>query len=81
MIIPVYRGRRETLACIDSVLATADANARIIVVDDATDDRELAAELDALAVTGCITLSAMTATRASCVRLTARWHFTLRTTP
>ncbi len=54
MIIPVYRGRRETLACIDSVLATAEAHARIVVVDDATDDRELAAALDALATAGSI---------------------------
>ena len=49
VIIPVYRGRKETLACIDSVLATVDSETRIIAVDDATDDPMLAAELDALA--------------------------------
>ena len=56
VIIPVYRGREETLACINAVLATADASARIVVVDDATDDSELATALDALATDGRITL-------------------------
>ena len=56
VIIPVYRGRRETLACIDSVLATAGRHTRVIVVDDATDDAALAAALDALAAAGSITL-------------------------
>ena len=56
VIIPVYRGREETLACIDSVLATVDHEARVIAVDDATDDPALAAALDALAADGRITL-------------------------
>ena len=56
VIIPVYRGREETLACIDAVLATVDNTAQIVVVDDATDDPELAAALDALAADGRITL-------------------------
>ena len=56
VIIPVYRGREETLACIDSVLATIGDEARIIVVDDATDDAALAAALDELAAAGKITL-------------------------
>jgi GT2 family glycosyltransferase/glycosyltransferase involved in cell wall biosynthesis len=56
VIIPVYRGRDETLACIDSVLATIDHNVTIIVIDDATDDPALAAALDTLAAGGRITL-------------------------
>jgi GT2 family glycosyltransferase len=56
VIIPVYRGREETLDCIGSVLATVDQNARIVVVDDATDDPALAAALDVLAADGRITL-------------------------
>jgi GT2 family glycosyltransferase/glycosyltransferase involved in cell wall biosynthesis len=56
IIIPVYRGRRSTLACIDAVLATLIPAARVIVVDDATQDRALAAELDALQAAGKIVL-------------------------
>jgi len=56
VIIPVYRGREASLACINSVLATVDHNARILVVDDATDDPALAAALDALAADGRIEL-------------------------
>jgi GT2 family glycosyltransferase/glycosyltransferase involved in cell wall biosynthesis len=56
VIIPVYRGREETLACIDSVLATVGRDVRIIAVDDATDDPMLAGALDALAADGRITL-------------------------
>jgi GT2 family glycosyltransferase len=56
VIIPVYRGRQETLACINSVLATVDQDARIVAVDDATDDPMLAAALDALAADGRIIL-------------------------
>jgi len=56
VIIPVYRGREETLACIDAVLATVGAQTSVVVVDDATPDAELAAALDALAAAGHITL-------------------------
>jgi GT2 family glycosyltransferase len=56
VIIPVYRGRAETLACIDSVLATIDLDTRVTAVDDATDDPALAAALDTLAADGRITL-------------------------
>lgn len=55
VIIPVYRGHRESLACLESVLATA-GSAPVIVVDDATDDRQLADDLDAAAVRTHITL-------------------------
>lgn len=56
VIIPVFRGRPETLACIDSVLATVDHDVRVIAVDDATDDPALAAALDTLAAEGRIEL-------------------------
>ncbi|HEY1313538.1 MAG TPA: glycosyltransferase, partial [Steroidobacteraceae bacterium] len=55
VIIPVYRGRDETLACITAALATA-GDARVVVVDDATPDAELAAALDELELNGSITL-------------------------
>jgi GT2 family glycosyltransferase len=48
IIIPVYRGLSETLACIESVLSTAE-RARVIVVDDATPEPALAGALDDLA--------------------------------
>jgi len=56
IIIPVYRGLRETLACIDSALSTAGEYTRVIVVDDATADTTLAAALDDLSAAGRITL-------------------------
>jgi GT2 family glycosyltransferase/glycosyltransferase involved in cell wall biosynthesis len=56
VIIPVYRGREESLACIDSVLATVDHETRIVVVDDATDDSALADALDVLAADARIIL-------------------------
>jgi GT2 family glycosyltransferase/glycosyltransferase involved in cell wall biosynthesis len=48
IIIPVYRGLVETKAC----LASLTADARIIVVDDATPEPALAAWLDAQAEAG-----------------------------
>lgn len=49
IVIPVYRGRDVTLACITSVRAYLPAKARIIVIADGTPDRELLAALSALA--------------------------------
>ena len=56
VIIPVHRGVRTTLACLDSVLASVAAPNRIIAVDDATPEPELAAALDRLAASGQIIL-------------------------
>lgn len=56
VIIPVYRGREQTLGCIDAVLLTLDGETSVVVVDDATDDPELAAALDVLAAQERITL-------------------------
>ena len=50
VVIPVYRGAAETLACIDSVLASAAGrHASCIVVEDASPEPELRRALDALA--------------------------------
>ena len=40
VVIPVYRGRDRTLACIRSVLASLPADARCIVVEDASPETE-----------------------------------------
>ena len=41
VVIPVYRGIAETLACLESVLATVPRGARVIVVDDASPEAGL----------------------------------------
>lgn len=56
VVVPVYRGLRLTLACLDSVLRTVPPGTRLIVVDDATPEPDLAAALDALAAEGRLTL-------------------------
>jgi len=50
VIVPVYRGLDETRRCLESVLAAQrPADARVVVVDDATPDPAIARHLDALA--------------------------------
>jgi GT2 family glycosyltransferase len=49
VVIPVYGGGAMVRACLASVLATVSAPSRIVVIDDATPDRDLAAELAELA--------------------------------
>jgi GT2 family glycosyltransferase len=56
VIIPVYRGREATLACIESVLSTLDDETSVVIVDDATDDPALIQALDRHADDGRITL-------------------------
>ena len=48
IVIPVYRGLQLTLDCIASVLATVPRTTRVVVVDDASPEPELAAALQAL---------------------------------
>ena len=48
VVIPVFRGLAETLACIASVLASLPRGTRLIVVDDASPEPELVAALDTL---------------------------------
>ncbi len=56
VVIPVHGGREVTLACIDSVLARVAEPVRVLVVDDASQDRDLARALDTLAAGGQIVL-------------------------
>jgi GT2 family glycosyltransferase/glycosyltransferase involved in cell wall biosynthesis len=56
VVVPVYRGRALTLACLQSVRACVPAGTRVIVVDDAGPDPELSAALDGLAAGGAIEL-------------------------
>ena len=49
VVIPVYRGVDETLACLESVFAGVARGTRVIVVDDGTPEPALAAALDRLA--------------------------------
>jgi len=55
VIVPVYRGRAETLACLDSVLTSGDSIAhRVVVIDDASPEPELSDALRSLADAGRI---------------------------
>jgi GT2 family glycosyltransferase/glycosyltransferase involved in cell wall biosynthesis len=56
VIVPVYLGREETLACLGAVIETTAGRATIVVVDDASPDQELAVALADLAAAGSITL-------------------------
>ena len=56
VVIPVYRGRDATMACIASVRANRDTGERIIVIADGSPERELIAALAALADQGAIML-------------------------
>jgi GT2 family glycosyltransferase len=56
IVIPVYSGVDETLACIRSVIATTRNQAQIVVIDDASPDRDMASALVRLANTGAITV-------------------------
>ena len=56
VVIPVYRGRDATLACIASVRANRDTNERIIVISDGSPESDLVAALSALANQGEIVL-------------------------
>jgi GT2 family glycosyltransferase len=61
VVIPVYRGRDTTLACVRSVLATLRPTDRVVVVNDASPDADLVADLASLAATGRIDLIASSA--------------------
>lgn len=57
VVVPVYRGREETLACLRSVFAAEDTTPReVVVIDDASPDADLVSDLTALAAEGRITL-------------------------
>lgn len=56
VVIPVYRGAVETVACLESVLASVPASTVVHVVDDASPEPELAAAVEALHAAGRIRL-------------------------
>ncbi len=56
VVVPAYRGLRETLDCLDSVLEALPAGARLHVVDDCSPEPELSAALERLAARGRIRL-------------------------
>ncbi|MCB1379037.1 MAG: glycosyltransferase [Alphaproteobacteria bacterium] len=57
IIVPVYRGYDDTLACIHSVLAAPVTTAfELVVIDDASPERALSAKLAELARMGLFTL-------------------------
>ena len=58
IVVPIYRGVAATLACLASVLDTVPPGARVVVVDDASPEPELAAAVRALAASGRICLIA-----------------------
>lgn len=59
VVVPVYKGRAETLRCIYSVLAGNNATPyELIVIDDASPDADLKADLTQLAARGFFTLQA-----------------------
>jgi GT2 family glycosyltransferase/glycosyltransferase involved in cell wall biosynthesis len=57
IVVPVFAGRYETLACLNSVLATTTrSETELVVINDASPDPELTAALADLAEDGHITL-------------------------
>ena len=56
VVVPVYRGLEETLACLHSVLASGGRVARrVVAIDDCSPEPELSDALRALATDGAIT--------------------------
>jgi GT2 family glycosyltransferase len=58
VVVPVYKGRDETLRCLFSVLATAHENPtyRLVVINDKIPDPELAKQISKLAAANAIDL-------------------------
>ena len=56
IVVPVYRGREETIACLESVLATVDAKSRLVVVNDGSPEPDLTRALESFAAKGAIDL-------------------------
>jgi len=63
IVIPVYRGLDETIACIASVLAAVPAGTVVHVIDDASPEPDLAAAVQELAATGRISLTRLAENR------------------
>lgn len=57
IVVPVFKGRAETLRCLHSVLAAPNHTPyELIVINDASPDRDLAADLEGLAGRGFFSL-------------------------
>lgn len=57
VIVPVYKGKTETLNCLYSVLsASCDISFELVVINDASPDTELVEEIEKLADRGLLTL-------------------------
>lgn len=57
IVVPVFRGERETRACLESVIESRCATPHeLVVIDDASPEPAISAWLDALAAAGRITL-------------------------
>ncbi len=57
VVVPVYKGRAETLRCLYSVLTATNTTAyELVVIDDASPDAMLAADLERLAARKLFTL-------------------------
>ncbi len=56
VVVPAYRGRRETLDCLAALRRTVPEGSVVLVVDDASPEPALAAALDGLATGGAIRL-------------------------
>lgn len=57
VVVPVYRGMRDTRRCLESVLAArCQTRFELVVVDDCSPEPEISAFLDRLAESGWITL-------------------------
>ena len=63
VVIPVYRGEQETLACLTAVLANVPADAVVHVIEDASPEPGLVAALERLAAAGRIRLIRQAANR------------------
>jgi GT2 family glycosyltransferase len=51
IVVPVYRGKEETLACLHSVLlARNETRARLVVINDCSPDEQLTKDLEQLAL-------------------------------
>jgi hypothetical protein len=57
VVVPVYKGRADTLACLESVLASSNRTSfRLVVIEDASPDAELVEDLQRIAGLGLIVL-------------------------
>lgn len=56
VVVPIYRGLAQTLACLASVLDTVPSGTRVLAVDDASPEPELVEAVRAIATEGRIRL-------------------------